>query len=196
MNQDHRFRGLTREYAETRARLEPVYEVTQIKGDGEAHRFLSPNDEFASYEVLDKGNLDLTEPKTPDMLQYENARSGLKLGLKLEAQLGVNPFKFGMIGSTDSHTSLATADSDNFFGKHAGAEPSATRATHAFLTSPDGNVQLMGSEVRFGLRSRVGLGQHTPSDLRCAHAEGGVRDHGSAHHRAFFRRLELPARGC
>ena len=59
------------------------------------------------------------------MLQYEYARSGLKLGLKLEQDLGVNPFKFGMIGSTDSHTSLATADQDNFFGKHSGAEPSA-----------------------------------------------------------------------
>ena len=122
---------LTRAYAETRARLEPVYEVTQIKGDGETHPFLSPNDEFAGYELWDKGNLDLTELKKPEMLQYEYARSGLKLGLKLEQELGVNPFKFGMIGSTDSHTSLATADEDNFFGKHCGAEPSATRAPHA-----------------------------------------------------------------
>ena len=117
-------RGLTRAYAETRARLEPVYEVTQIKGDGETHPFLSPNDEFAGFERWDKGNLDLTELKKPEMLQYEYARSGLKLGLKLEQELGVNPFKFGMIGSTNSHTSLATADQDNFFGKHRGAEPS------------------------------------------------------------------------
>ena len=81
-------RGLTREYAETRARLEPVYEVTQIKGDGESHPFLSPNDEFAGYELWDKGNLDLTELKKPEMLQYEYARQGLKLGLKLEKELG------------------------------------------------------------------------------------------------------------
>ena len=127
-------RGLTRAYAETRARLEPVYEVTQIKGDGEAHPFLSPNDEFAGFEVWDKGNLDLTELKKPEMLQYEYARSGLKLGLKLEQELGVNPFKFGMIGSTDSHTSLATADQDNFFGKHSGAEPSPI-ARHPSLSS-------------------------------------------------------------
>jgi len=66
-------RGLTRDYAETRARLEPVYEVTQIKGDGEAHPFLSPNDEFAGFELWDKGNLDLTELKKPEMLQYEYA---------------------------------------------------------------------------------------------------------------------------
>ena len=139
-------RGLTRAYAETRARLEPVYEVTQIKGDGEAHAFLSPNDEFAGFEVWDKGNLDLTELKKPEMLQYEYARSGLKLGLRLEQELGVNPFKFGMIGSTDSHTSLATADQDNFFGKHSGAEPSPSRATHEFLASPDGSAKIMGWE--------------------------------------------------
>lgn len=144
---DFEGRGLTREYAETRARLEPVYEVTQIKGDGESHPVLSPNDEFAGYEVWDKGNLDLTELKRPEMLQYEYARSGLKLGLKLEQELGVNPYKFGMIGSTDSHTSLATAEEDNFFGKHSGAEPSATRALHPFLQSSDGKVQLMGWEM-------------------------------------------------
>jgi hypothetical protein len=143
---DFEGRGLTRAYAETRARLEPVYEVTQIKGDGEAHSFLSPNDEFAGFEVGDKGNIDLTAVRKPEMLQYEYARSGLKLGLRLEQELGVNLFKFGMIGSTDSHTSLATADQDNFFGKHSGAEPSPTRATHEFLVSRDGTAKIMGWE--------------------------------------------------
>ena len=109
-----------RAYAEARLRWEPLYEATQIKGDGESHKFLSPNDEFASYETWDKGNLNLSVPKKPEMLQYEYARSGLKLGLKLEQKVGVNPYKFGMIGSTDSHTGLATAEEDNFFGKHAG----------------------------------------------------------------------------
>jgi hypothetical protein len=140
-------RGLTRSYAETRARLEPVYEVTQIKGDGESHPFLSPNDEFAGYEKWDKGNLDLTELKKPEMLQYEYARSGLELGLKLEKELGVNPFKFGMIGSTDSHTSLSAVEEDNFFGKHPGAEPSASRALHPFMQSPDKSVTLLGWEM-------------------------------------------------
>ena len=94
------------EYAKTRAKWEPLYEVTQIKGDGEAHPFLSPNDEFADYETWDQGNLDLSVAKKPDMLQYEYARSALKIGLQLEQKLGVNPYKFGMIGSTDSHTGL------------------------------------------------------------------------------------------
>jgi len=118
------------EYAETRARWEPLYEATQIKGDGETHPYLSPTDEFADYETWDQGNLDLSAAKQDDMLQYEYARSGLQVGLQLEQELGVNPYKFGMIGSTDSHTGLATADEDNFFGKHSGAEPGPQRWEH------------------------------------------------------------------
>ena len=108
---------LTAEYARTRASLEPLMEVTQMKGDGETHPFLSPNDEFANFERWDKGNLDLSAAKKPEMLQFEYARSALKNGLKLEAELGVNPYKFGMIGSTDAHTSLSAVEENNFFGK-------------------------------------------------------------------------------
>ena len=119
-----------RQYAEARAQWEPLYEVTQIKGDGETHPFLSKNDEFADYETWDQGNLDLSVPKEDDMLQYEYARSALQIGLQLENELGVNPYKFGLIGATDSHTALATAQEDNFFGKHSGAEPDAKRWEH------------------------------------------------------------------
>ncbi len=122
--------ALDREYAETRSKWEPLYEATQIKGDGEAHPFLSPNDEFADYETWDQGNLDLSVVKDDDMLQYEYARTALQTGLQLGQQLGVNPYKFGMIGSTDSHTGLATAEEENFFGKHAGVEPSPERYKH------------------------------------------------------------------
>jgi len=123
-------RPVDREYAENRARWEPLYEVTQIKGDGETHPFLSKNDEFADYETWDQGNLDLSVIKENEMLQYEYARSALQLGLELEERLGVNPYKFGLIGSTDSHTALATAEEENFFGKHSGAEPSPERWKH------------------------------------------------------------------
>jgi hypothetical protein len=122
-----------RAYAETRARWERLYEATQIKGDGETHPFLSPNDEFANFERWDKGNLDLSELKKPEMLQYEYARSALKTGLKLEQQLGVNPYKFGMVGSTDAHTGLTAVEEDNFFGKTSTSEPSKDRATHPFM---------------------------------------------------------------
>ena len=125
-------------YVEQRAKWERMYEVTQIKGDGETHPLLSPQDEFADYETWDVGNLDLSEAKTDDMLAGEYAREALKNGMLLEARLGTNPYKFGMVGSTDSHTALATAEEDNFFGKHAGGEPSAERMMHPFTKTDKG----------------------------------------------------------
>ena len=136
---------LTKELAVLRARLEPIIEATQIKGDGEAHPFLSPDDEFADYETWDAANLDGTEVKKQEMLQYEYARSALKTGLTLEKKLGVNPFKFGMIGSTDSHTSLSAVEEDNFFGKHSGVEPEPHRWEHVVISSPlDPNLTVLG----------------------------------------------------
>jgi hypothetical protein len=120
-------RKLDKHYVESRARWEPMYEITQIKGDGEAHPFLSPDDAFADYETWDAGNLDLSEAKTEDMLQYEYAREALKNGLLLEKRFGTNPYKFGLVGSTDSHTGLAAIEEENFFGKATNAEPSPTR---------------------------------------------------------------------
>jgi hypothetical protein len=133
---------LDRDYAERRSRWEPVYEVTQMKGDGEAHPSLSPNDEFADYGTWDKGSFG-PEPKTPDMLPREYAREALKRGLKYEQALGANPFKFGMIGSTDTHTSLATTEENNYFGKATPAEPSASperfqEKITGFLQQPGG----------------------------------------------------------
>ena len=128
-------------YVELRAKWEPLYEVTQIKGDGETHPFLSPDDEFADYETLDKGNLDLTALKEDDMLQREYAREALKNGLVLEQKLGTNPYKFGMVGATDSHTALSTAEEENYFGKSTSAEPSPTRASHPFVKSKLGAIE-------------------------------------------------------
>jgi hypothetical protein len=124
---------IDRAYAESRARWERLYEVTQMKGDGETHPTLSPNDEFAAFERWDKGNLDLSEAKRPEMLQFEYARSALMVGLLLEKQLGVNPYKFGMIGSTDTHTALSTAEEENFFGKVSSSEPHPARSDHVFV---------------------------------------------------------------
>ncbi len=115
------------DYAKRRQMWEPLYESSQTKGDSESHPFLSPNDEFADYETWDKANLDFSELKTKDMLQYEYSRSGLKEGLKHKTKLGVNPYKFGLICSTDSHTSLPTSDDNNFFGKNTPDEPSKNR---------------------------------------------------------------------
>jgi len=121
---------LARGYMEERARWEPLYEVTQIKGDGEAHPYLSPNDEFADFETLELGNLNLTVVKEKPMLQYEYAREALKNGLRLEKQFGTNPYKFGMVGSSDTHTALPAIEEENYIGKHSGTEPSPERWEH------------------------------------------------------------------
>jgi len=135
-------RKLDAEYVAQREKWEPLYEVTQIKGDGEAHPFLSPDDEFADYETWDIGNLDTPTPavKTNDMLAGEYGREALKRGLAIEARLGINPYKFGLIGSTDSHTSLATAAEENFFGKHSGVEPGPERMKHAVMSNAKGTL--------------------------------------------------------
>ena len=127
-------------YVRKRARWEPLYEITQIKGDGEAHPYLSPNDEFADYENWDVGNLDISQLKKPEMLGREYAREGLKSGLLLEEKLGTNPYKFGVVGATDSHTGLSTAEEDNFFGKSTSVEPNPRRVEHPFVESDLGKI--------------------------------------------------------
>jgi hypothetical protein len=138
---------LDRTYVETRAKWERLYETTQTKGTGESHPYLSPNDEFANFEIWDKGNLDGSVPKTKDMLEYEYARSALKNGLALEAKLGTNPYKFGLIGSSDAHTGLAALEEENFFGKTAPQEPGPERMTKAFFKHPKTGVTVMDWEV-------------------------------------------------
>ena len=115
---------IDRDYAKRRMMWEPLYEVTQIKGDGEAHPVLSPNDEFADFYTWDTGTLG-PDTTTPEMWPRDYARAALKRGLVYEEKLGLNPFKFGMIGSTDSHTSIPATEEDSFFGKVSVAEPSA-----------------------------------------------------------------------
>lgn len=134
-------------YVEARARWEPLYEATQMKGDGEAHPFLSPNDEFADFETWDKGNLNVSEAKTPEMLQHEYARSALLLGLQLEQQFGTNPYQFGMIGSTDAHTGLTAVEEDNFWGKVTPMEPNAERLTNTFIHDANTGLTVMEWEV-------------------------------------------------
>ena len=138
---------IDRGYAETRMKWERLYEATQTKGDGEAHPFLSPNDEFADFEKWDKGNLDGSEAKKKEMLEFEYARSAFKNGLLLEQSLGINPYKFGLVGSTDAHTGLAAIEEENFFGKTTPQEPSPKRMTETFVNNPNTGVKIMDWEV-------------------------------------------------
>lgn len=152
----------TKELAALRASLEPLVEITQIKGDGEAHPFLSPNDEFADYETWDKANLDGTEVKKKEMLQYEYARSALKIGLQMERKLGVNPFKFGMAAGTDAHTALSAVDEDNFFGKHSGVEPDPHRWEHVVIkSSKDDSLTTLGWQQAASGRTAVWATENT-----------------------------------
>ena len=138
---------IDRNYAQTRAKWERLYEVTQTKGTGEAHPFLSPNDEFANFELWDKGNLDASVPKTKDMLEFEYARSAFKNGLLLEERLGTNPYKFGLIGSSDAHTGLSAMEEENFFGKTATQEPSPERMSKVFFHDAKSGITVMDWEV-------------------------------------------------
>ena len=158
-------KAIDREYAETRAKWERLYEVTQTKGDGETHPFLSPTDEFADFERWDKGNLDGTVPKTKDMLEFEYARSALKLGLTLEQKLGVNPYKFGMVGSSDAHTGLAAMEEDNFFGKTTPQEPSPERLTATFMNNKKSGVKIMDWEVSASGYAAVWANENTRESI-------------------------------
>jgi hypothetical protein len=118
---------MTQEWAAERQRWEPLFEAIQMKGQSESHPALSPNDEFAAgYELWDRGNLVL-QPKTPGMLEHEYLRDALRNGLKVEQELGANPFKYGLAGGTDTHNALTAAEEDNFFAKFPNAEPRPDR---------------------------------------------------------------------
>ncbi len=126
MFEEQRFDGspMTPEWASQRNRYERLYEVTQIKGQSESHPYLSPNDEFAAWDLWDRGNLILNpKPHGKDDYQYEYWREALKSGLRLEDQLGTNPFQYGANAATDTHTGLSTPEEDNFYGKFKTLEP-------------------------------------------------------------------------
>ncbi len=130
---DFQGKPLSRNYAERRARFEVLQEVMQTKGNSETHPTLSPNDEFADFGLSgwEYGNLTMEgRPESPEMRPYMYLRGGLMQGLAHEKKLGVNPFKFGLIGGTDVHNSLTSIEEDNFFGKHIIQEPRPNRWEH------------------------------------------------------------------
>ena len=156
---------IDREYVETRAKWERLYEATQTKGDSESHPYLSPNDEFANFERWDKGNLDGSVAKKKEMLEFEYARSALKNGLKLELTLGVNPYKFGLVGSSDAHTGLTAMEEDNFFGKTTPQEPSPHRRMKPFFENPQSGVKVMDWEVSASGYAAVWAKENTRASL-------------------------------
>ncbi len=181
---------LTREYAETRMRWEPLYETTQIKGDGEAHPFLSKNDEFANFETWDKGNLNLSEKKKNEMLQGEYARTALQTGLQLEAKLGVNPYKFGQVGF---HRCAHLADHgrrQQLLGQDT-VERAEPRAGFAPVPEDQRRHHHGLGAGRIRLRRGVGHREHARRPLGRDEAQGNLCHHRTAHDGAVLRRLGL-----
>ena len=156
---------MTRAYAESRARWEPLHEMTQIKGDEETHPLLSPDDEFADFENWDVSNLGGSAPKDPSMLRYEYARSALKLGLQLGDELGANPYKFGLIGASDSHTALSTTREENFFGKYQHTEPGPDRHNGEVIPAEDPALRVLTQEEGASGLMAVWARENTRGDL-------------------------------
>jgi hypothetical protein len=107
------------EYAKTRMKWEPLVEITQIKGDSETHPTLAPGDEFAQFERFNFYLQAFPQAEGYKAQVGDTIRSALKTGLEIDKKIGINPFKFGVIGSTDAHTSIASAEEGNFWGKVA-----------------------------------------------------------------------------
>ena len=156
---------LSKEYAENRTRFEPLVEVTQMKGDGETHPLLSPDDAFADYETFAKGNLNGTQAKTEDMLPREYARMALKEGLRLGKELGANPFKFGMVGATDAHNALPTTRQENYFSKAYIVEPEPERYKHVLIQAPTPELSMLATDLGTGGLSAVWARENTRESL-------------------------------
>ena len=133
--------SISRDYAQTRMRWEPLYEVTQSKGDSETHPLVSPVDEFANFEKWGSNEYEVGLNR-----KNEYARSALKLGLQQQARLGINPFKFGMIGSTDSHTSLSGVAENNYVGINVGYEPNPGRIEKVWRANAAGYAAVWAEE--------------------------------------------------
>ena len=154
---------LTKAWAEERQKWEPLFEAIQMKGQSESHPSLSVTDEFAkNYELWDRGNLVLV-PKKPGMIQNEYLREALKNGIKVEQDLGTNPFKYGMAGGTDTHNGLSASEEDNFFAKFPSAEPRADRWNEDAMKFGDRTIK--GWEMTAAGRTAVWATGNTRAEL-------------------------------
>jgi len=135
-NQEGKPFSFTAEYAQLRSRFDRLTEATQCKGDSETTPQLSPEDQFADFERWNKCNIFGLVATTPEMLPYNYVRSAFKLGLQHQQQIGVDPFKCGVVGASDNHSSLCTTRAENYFGMAGQAEPRPDRWKMLFMRSP------------------------------------------------------------
>ena len=156
---------LTKEYAELRMRNEPIVEITQVKGTSDTHPALSTNDEWADFEIMPYkvATLDISEPKG------SYVRDALLEGISMEAKKGFNPYKFGLIGSSDTHTGASSQEEDNFFSKiglldsNPGLRGSIPMTDPDFLNTPqsletvDGKEYMNSSAITWGASGLAGV---------------------------------------
>jgi hypothetical protein len=156
---------LTKEYAELRMRNEPIVEITQVKGTSDTHPALSDNDEWADFEIMPfkVATQSFSEPKG------SYVRDALLEGIKMEEQEGFNPYKFGLIGSSDTHTAASSQEEDNFFSKIGLLDSSAALRGSIPITDPamlasdqsfeevDGNQYMNSSAITWGAAGLAGV---------------------------------------
>ncbi len=115
----------------------------------------------------------------------------------LEQKLGVNPYKFGMIGSTDAHTALAAVEEDNFFGKHSGVEPEPHRWEHVVIELPIPSCNVKGWQQAASGYAGVWATENTREAIFDAmKRKETYATTGSANDRALLRRLGVHRGGC
>ena len=153
---------LSREYAEARSRWEPLFEIFQIKGASETHPTLSTEDEFADFGIQgwDNGNLTLDILETQDQRKYQHVRQALLNGMIFKDELGANPFKYGLVGASDTHTAIPHHDEDEWWGKHTTNEPMPGRVEEV--------------TKKFNGETRYGYG-YTSAGYTAVYAEANTR---------------------
>jgi len=158
-------KSLTKEYAELRMRNEPIVEITQVKGTSDTHPALSTNDEWADFEIMPfkVATQSISKPKG------SYVRDALLEGIKMEKKEGFNPYKFGFIGSSDTHTAASSQEEDNFFSKIGILDSSASLRGSIPETDPailesgqpvidlDGKKYLNSSSITWGAAGLAGV---------------------------------------
>jgi len=156
---------LTVKYADQRMRNEPIVEITQVKGTSDTHPALSTNDEWADFEIMPYkvATMDISEPKG------SYVRDALLEGIAMEEREGFNPYKFGFIGSSDTHTGASSLDESNFYSKIGILDSTAALRSSIPMTDPaflvnqgslvelDGNQYMQSSAITFGASGLAGV---------------------------------------
>jgi hypothetical protein len=113
-------------YAARQQLNEPLTEIIQTKGSSDTHPAMSPNDEFANFEIFPN----MINVGHPSQIKNGFVRQGLSMGLILEKRVGANPYKMGIVSGADSHSGYSNNEEFNFHGSHAALEDTPQKRLH------------------------------------------------------------------